>query len=243
MQKETLTMLLNFLLQVTSPVASTATTTATQPAVPSGTIEISLFDYIVKGGVIMIPLGILFLLAIYFAIERLIVISKAARTDRTFMPNVRDMLLSGRIESAMELCKTRNTPEARVIARGMSRLGKPSREIEVAMEATGRQELAFAEKRMHYLNLIARVAPMLGFIGTIIGVVQIFFKISQSGDISIETISGGLYTKMVASGAGLFVGIVAFVLYHLLNTMIDKMANNIERSSLAFLDLMHEPTK
>jgi biopolymer transport protein ExbB len=242
MQKETLIMLLNFLLQST-PVSGIVDAATKTPPAPTATIDISIWTFIVKGGVIMIPLGLLFVLTIYFAIERLIVISKAARVDRTFMANVRDMLLSGRIESANELCKTRNTPEARVIARGMSRLGKPSREIEVAMEATGRQEIAFAEKRLHYLSLIARVAPMLGFIGTIIGVVKIFFDISNSGDIAIETISGGLYTKMVASGAGLFVGIVAFICYHLLNSMIDKMAHNIERSSLAFLDLMHEPSK
>lgn len=191
----------------------------------------------------MIPLALLLIITIYFAIERLIIISKAAKTDRTFMPNIRDMLLSGRIESANELCKVKNTPEARVIARGLSRLGKPSREIEVAMEATGRQEIAFAEKHLHYLSLIARVAPMLGFIGTIIGVVRIFYDISKSGDISIETISGGLYEKMVASGAGLFVGIIAFICYHMLNSMIDKMVHRIERSSLAFLDLMHEPAK
>ncbi|MGL5891715.1 MAG: MotA/TolQ/ExbB proton channel family protein, partial [Bacteroidia bacterium] len=129
MQKEQIQMLLNFLLQVTNPVA-TATTTVTQNPAPTATIDISIWTFIVKGGVIMIPLGLLLVLTIYFAIERLIVISKAARADRTFMANIRDMLLSGRIESANELCKTRNTPEARVIARGMSRLGKPSREIE-----------------------------------------------------------------------------------------------------------------
>jgi biopolymer transport protein ExbB len=237
-------MLLSFLLQITPAAgnaAATATTTVTPPA-PT-TIDLTIWEFIVKGGVIMIPLALLLVLTIYFSIERLIVITKAARVDRTFMPNIRDMLLSGRIESANELCKVKNTPEARVIARGLSRLGKPSREIEVAMEATGRQEIAFAEKRLHYLSLIARVAPMLGFIGTIIGVVKIFFDISNSGDISIETISGGLYTKMVASGAGLFVGIVAFIFYHLLNSMVDKIGRNLERSSLAFLDLMHEPGK
>lgn len=235
-------MLLSFLLQIT-PTAGNAAATATTTVTPAPPSELSPWEFVVKGGVIMIPLAFLLLLTIYFAIERLIIISKAAKSDSSFMPNIRDMLLSGRIESANELCKVKNTPEARVIARGLSRLGKPSREIEVAMEATGRQEIAHAEKHLHYLSLIARVAPMLGFIGTIIGVVRIFYDISKSGDISIETISGGLYEKMVASGAGLFVGIIAFICYHLLNSMIDKMANRIERSSLSFLDLMHEPSK
>lgn len=240
-------MLLGFLLQIT-PLADTAKKVVQQaststPPTPAGTLELTPWEFVVKGGIIMIPLGLLLVATIFLAIERLLVIRKAARTDRTFMPNIRDYLLSGRIESARELCKAKNTPESRVIERGISRLGKPSREIEVAMEATGRQEIAHVEKRLHYLSLIARVAPMLGFIGTIIGVVHIFYDISKSGDIAIETISGGLYEKMVASGGGLLVGIIAFICYHLLNSMIDRMVHRIERSSLSFLDLMHEPSK
>jgi biopolymer transport protein ExbB len=237
-------MLAGLLLQLTNPVADTAKKIIQDvvETIPAPMKSISPIEFIVKGGWIMVPLGILFLLTLYFAIERLIVISKAGRTDRSFIPNIRDYLRNGRIDSAVELCKAKNTPESRVIGKGLSRLGKPSREIEVAMEGTGRLELAHAERNLHILSLIAKTAPMLGFVGTIIGVVNIFYRISQSKDISLDTIAEGLYEKMVTSGTGLAVGIVAFICYHLLNRMIDRMANRIERSSLQFLDMIHEPT-
>lgn len=236
-------MLAGLLLQIAPPVADTlrkAEQIVNQAPAPLKSI--SPIEFFIKGGWIMIPLALLLLLTLYFAIERLIVISKAARTDRSFMPNIRDYLRNGRIDAAVELCKAKNTPESRVIGKGLSRLGKPSREIEVAMEGSGRQELAHAERNLHILSLIAKTAPMLGFVGTIMGVVNIFYKISQSKDISLDTISEGLYEKMVSSGVGLSVGVIAFISYHLLNRMVDRMANRIERSSLQFLDMMHEPS-
>lgn len=198
---------------------------------------------IIKGGWVMIPLLLFLLLAIYFAIERLVVISKARRMDANFMHNIRDYILNGKIDSARELCRTQNTPVARVIEKGISRLGKPTREISEAMESAGRLELVHVEKHMHYLSLIARIAPMLGFIGTIAGVITIFYDIAHSGDISIKNISGGLYQKMFSSGTGLIIGVIAFMFYHLLNTMIDGLASRIERASLQFLDLINEPGK
>jgi biopolymer transport protein ExbB len=192
---------------------------------------------------IMIPLLILLLLAIYFAIERLIVISKARKVDSNFMNNIKDYLHNGKVDSARELCRTQNTPVSRVIEKGISRLGKPYKEISDAMEIEGRSEIARVEKHMHFLTLVSRIAPMLGFIGTIAGVITIFYDINHSGDISITTISGGLYQKMFSSGTGLFIGVIAFFFYHFLNVMIDGVALKIEKATGQFLDLLNEPGK
>ena len=204
---------------------------------------ITPMSLVMKGGWVMIPLILFLLMAIYFAIERMIVISRSRRVDRNFMHNIKDYISNGKIDTAQELCRSQNTPVARVIEKGISRLGKPTREISEAMESVGRSEIARVEKNLHYLSLISRVAPMLGFIGTIAGVITIFYDISLSGDISIKTISGGLYQKMFSSGSGLIIGVIAFMFYHLLNTMVDGVATKIENASLEFLDLINEPAK
>lgn len=191
----------------------------------------------------MIPLVILLLLTLYFAVERLIVISKASRYDSNFMRNIRDYLLNGKIDSARELCRTTNTPVSRTIEKGISRLGKPGRDISEALETQGSVEIARVEKNLHIIRMTARIAPMLGFIGTIAGVVTIFYDISLSGDISIKSISGGLYQKMVSSGAGLIIGVIAFISYHFLDTMVENIAKKIESNSMEFLDVINEPSK
>lgn len=243
-------MLHHILLQITSPAAADTTkaavTTAAQVAAtppPGAEVAITPMELLMKGGWVMIPLILLLLLTIYFAIERLIVISKAGRLDRHFMHNIKDYLLSGKIDSARELCRATNTPVSRTIEKGISRLGKTNREITDAMETHGHTEMARVEKNLHFLSMAARIAPMLGFIGTILGVVTIFYDISLSGDISIKSISGGLYQKMVSSGAGLTVGVLAFICYHFLNTMVDNIGKKIERCSLEFLDVINEPSK
>ncbi len=219
-----------------------------QPQTPTAEPQIDVqklspIDVIMLGGWVMIPLVIFLLLVIFYAVERTIVISKAGKFDRNFMNNIRDYLHSGRIDAAREFCRTSNTPVSRVIEKGISRLGKKTEEVQDAMETAGRIEITRVEKNLHVLGLISKIAPMLGFIGTIIGVVTIFYDISLSGDIAIKTISGGLYQKMVSSGAGLVVGVLAFVGYHLLNTRIDRVASQIERTSLEFIDLISEPGK
>ncbi len=228
-------------------VSNVANNAAVVPAAPpvAGVAEVAItpMELVMKGGWIMIPLLILLLLAVYFAIERMIVISKAGKLDRHFMHNIKDYLLSGKIDSARELCRATNSPVSRTIEKGISRLGKPTREITEAMEAHGRLEISRVEKNLHILSMTARIAPMLGFIGTIAGVVTIFYDISLSGDISIKSISGGLYQKMVSSGAGLVVGVIAFMFYHFLNTTVNGIANKIERTSLEFLDVINEPGK
>ncbi|GAB4132613.1 MAG: MotA/TolQ/ExbB proton channel family protein [Bacteroidia bacterium] len=240
----------HFLLQIANPgdsaapVANVGIVTNAAPAATQAVQEvITPLDLILKGGWVMIPLILFLLIAVYFAIERFVVISKAGKLDKNFMLNIRDYLMSGKIDSARELCRATNTPVSRTIEKGISRLGKPNREISEAMETHGKTEIVRVEKNLHYLSLVARIAPMLGFIGTIAGVVTIFYDISLSGDISIKTISGGLYQKMVSSGAGLVVGVIAFLFYHMLNTMVDGVAAKIERSSLEFLDMINEPSK
>lgn len=239
----------HILLQIQSSADSVTnaaiTTSVTTTAATQGAAQVSItpMELVMKGGWVMIPLLILLLLAIYFAIERMIVISKAGKLDRHFMNNIKDYLLSGKIDSARELCRATNTPVSRTIEKGISRLGKPTREITEAMETHGRIEISNAEKNLHILSMTARIAPMLGFIGTIAGVVTIFYDISLSGDISIKSISGGLYQKMVSSGAGLVIGVIAFLFSHFLNTMVDGVAKKIERSCLEFLDVINEPGK
>jgi biopolymer transport protein ExbB len=202
------------------------------------------FQMMSEGGWVMIAMVVFLLVAVFFTIERLIVIGKAGKLDRNFSLNIRDYILNGKIDSARELCRVQNTPVARVIEKGISRLGKPTREIIEAMETTGKVEVSRAEKNLHFISLIARIAPMLGFIGTIFGVIVIFRDISNSGgEVSIQNISHGLYLKMFSSAAGLTVGVLAFMMYHFLNTMVESLSKKIERTTLEFLDTINEPSR
>lgn len=210
--------------------------------------EETFMGLIADGGpfmvILMIILTILLVVAVFFTIERLIVVSKAGSLDRNFMFNIRDYLLNGNIESAKQLCRSDNSPVAHVIEKGISRVGKPTKEISEAMEIAGRVEVTRAEKNIHMISLVARIAPMLGFIGTIIGVIVIFHDLANSnGDVSIQQVSHGLYLKMFSSAAGLTVGVFAYMMYHFVNAMVDGVAKKIERSSLEFLDVINEPGK
>lgn len=251
--------MLNFLLlQITSPgatgttgstVADTmhhaATTAATgTPAAPPPTeVHMSVVDLVIKGGWIMVPIVVLLFLVFFYAFERLFVIAKSAGDNRTLLPSIRDYIMNGQIDSARNLCRSVNSPVSRVLEKGISRIGRPTREIEDAMESEGRQEVARLERHLSVLSLIAKLAPMFGFVGTIIGVIKIFFDISLQDNISISVISGGLYQKMVTSAGGLIVGMLAFACYHLLNSWVDRITVRIERNSMEFIDLMHEPSK
>lgn len=245
-------MLVHFLLQAPNVAADTLQNAAANGFVSPNSAPkeevITPMGILTGGGPLMTTLlfFLLFflLVAIYFTIERLIVVSKAGKVDRNFMNNIRDYLLNGKIDSARELCRAQSSPVSRVIEKGISRLGKPTREISEAMETTGRVEITRAEKNLHIISLIARIAPMLGFVGTIIGVIVIFHDIANSGgEVSIQNISHGLYLKMFSSAAGLAVGLLAFMMYHLINVMVDGVAKKIEISSLEFLDVINEPGK
>ena len=243
---------MSFILQTTNTIAAAAaeTVAAIQPAVTGIQTapelppnEISLFSMVAKGGVIMIPLAILLLLSIYVMVERLLTISKASKKNATLLASIKEMINNGNLTNARSLCKSVNTPEAIMLEQGISRIGQSMQEIREAMDKAGSSELSRLEKNMSILNITGRIAPMFGFIGTIIGVIKIFYDISVAKTVEIEVISSGLYQKMITSGGGLVVGVIAFIGYHFLNARIDKLAHRMEETQIAFLDILNEPSK
>jgi biopolymer transport protein ExbB len=244
--------MMSFILQITPTVAAAIADTAAaiQPAVTGIQTatelppnEISLFEMVAKGGVIMIPLAILLLMSLYVMVERLLTISKASKKNATLLASVKDMINSGNLANARNMCKSVNTPEAIMLEQGISRIGQSMQEIREAMDKAGSSELNRLEKNMSILNITGRIAPMFGFIGTIIGVIKIFYDISVAKTVEIEVISSGLYQKMITSCGGLVVGVLAFVFYHWLNARIDKLAHRMEETQIAFLDMLNEPSK
>ncbi|MES2591631.1 MAG: MotA/TolQ/ExbB proton channel family protein [Bacteroidota bacterium] len=205
--------------------------------------SLSLLDLIVKGGFIMIPLGILSILTIYFFFERFMTLSKASKLDPNFMNNIKDYIYNGNRDAAKALCRSTTSPAARMVEKGISRIGKPIKEIEEAMEGVGKLEINRMEKNLSVLSLIGRIGPILGFVGTIAGVIKIFYDISLTDNISIGVISAGLYQKMITSASGLVIGLIAFIGYYILNSMLDKTINQMETASTEFIDILHEPTK
>ncbi len=202
-----------------------------KPEIPQ---ELSLLDLVAKGGIIMIPIAILSVLAIYLIIERFLYIHKAAKINSHNIMLLKDKLKSGNVKDAKDLCKSTNSAWGRIFGHGVGMVGQKMDDIEKRVEDSAAIEMSKMEKNMTYLNLIAGVAPLLGFIGTISGVIKIFYKISITADISIGNISEGLYEKMITSAAGLVVGIIAFAGYHILNTKIDRFASRIQENALSF---------
>ncbi len=226
------------MFQLLQIVDSTAKNVAQAPVIQD---HINLLDLLMKGGWAMIPILLLSFVAIFFTIERFITIHKASKIDTNFMRNIREYLLGGKKDAAMSLCKNTNSPIARLVEKGIKRIGRPFEDIERAVESEGKLEMYKLEKHMNYLSIIAGIAPMVGFLGTISGVINIFFKIAQTNELSIGIIAGGLYEKMVTSGAGLLVGILAHIAFNYLNGMIDRVSYQLERSAVEFIDVLNEP--
>ena len=203
--------------------------------------EFSVMDLLSKGGYVMYPIGILFVGAVFLFIERYLYIRKTAKLDENFLHTINDMLVSGNIQSAITYCKTSQYPIAKLLEKGLSRLGSPIRDIETAIENKAKVEIYNMEKNLGILSAIARIAPMFGFLGTVTGMIRTFHNISISNKIDISTIAGGIYEKMVTSASGLIVGIIAYVLYTLLTTMIDRTINKMEITAIDFLDILHKP--
>ena len=191
----------------------------------------------------MYPLYGLFVIAIFVFFERLIAINKASRIDVNFMNIIRDNIISGNISAARSLSKNTANPVARMIDKGLQRVGKPIEAIETSMENVGKLEMYKMERNLNILSLIAGIAPKFGFLGTIIGMIQLFFDINATGKFELNVIAGGIYVKMITSGVGLIVGLLAFVGYHFLNTQIEKTGNKMEAASADFLDILQEPTR
>ena len=195
------------------------------------------------GGWIMIVLALLLAFAIYLFIERIVVLTKATKEDKTFMNRIRDYIKDGNIDSATKLCQRTNTPSARMIEKGITRIGRPMQDVQVAIENVGNLEVSYLEKGLVLIATIAAGAPMLGFLGTVLGMVQPFFNMAQnaSGVIEISSLSEGMYQAMVTTVGGLIVGILAMFAYNFLVSRIDRVIRQLESRTMEFMDLLNEP--
>lgn len=203
--------------------------------------NLSLIDLLFKAGWIMIPLALLLFMALVIFIERYLTIRKAARYDNSLMAQVKQSVLTGKLESALAVCRSNNSPLSRMLQKGLLRIGRPIKDIEGAIENVGKLEVAKLEKNINVLGIIAGIAPMLGFVGTIFGVIIIFRDVELAGGIEIASVSGGLYVKMIASAAGLTIGILAYIGYHILNMMVERLILRMETDAVEFIDLLDEP--
>jgi biopolymer transport protein ExbB len=197
----------------------------------------TMFDIVLKGGWILAPIAFLLLVAVYVIIVRSFELHKSSKT-KNLVDKIAPMLKEGNIDQAITVCESSNMPIGEVLTCGLKNLGNPISDIKDSMEAEARQQVDDMSKGMNYLAIISSVAPMFGFLGTIFGVIKIFYSISLTDNISIGTISGGLYQKMISSAAGLLVGIIAFSAYHILNGRIDHIISSMERQSNRFLNLL-----
>jgi len=205
--------------------------------------KMNLWDLLMQGGVLMVPLALLLVLAVFFFFERWIAIRHASKMDDNFMSIIRDHIVTGNVTAARSLSKNTPNPVARMIDKGIQRIGKPIDAIEKSMENVGKLEVYKMEKNLSILSLISGIAPMFGFLGTIVGMVQLFYGISSSGEYTLGTIAGGIYVKMITSATGLIIGLLAYVGYNFLNAQIDKNVNRMEAASAEFVDILQEPTR
>ena len=204
--------------------------------------EMNLWDMAVKGGWIMIVLAVMSLIGFYILFERNYVIRKAGKEDPMFMDKIKDYILGGEIKAAISYCRSVNTPSARMIEKGITRLGRPVNDVQAAIENVGNIEVAKLEKGLTIMATIAGGAPMLGFLGTVTGMVRAFFEMANAGNnIDITLLSGGIYEAMITTVGGLIVGIIMMFAYNYLVTLVDGVVNKMEAKTMAFMDLLNEP--
>ena len=204
--------------------------------------SLNLFELAKAGGWIMIPLLLLCMLAIYIFVERLIVIRKASVKDPTFMDKIKDYINEGKIDAALNLCKKTDTPYARMIEKGIMRLGRPMNDVMVAIENVGNLEVAKLEKGLSLLATTSGGGPMIGFLGTVTGMIQAFFNMANAGNnVDVSLLAGGIYTAMVTTVGGLVVGVIAYFAYNYLISLVDKVVSNMEARSMEFMDILNEP--
>ncbi|GGF07125.1 MotA/TolQ/ExbB proton channel family protein [Flavobacterium limi] len=226
----------SFIQLQTDTIANAASNVVIEQVAPN--TEISVLGFILKGGVFLIPIAILLFYTIYVIIERYLYITRASKIDNRLMQDVGDKLNSGNIELARSIVERSNTSAGNILKEGVLVIGRPIAEIESNMDRAADIEIGEMESRLGHLGLIAGIAPTLGFVGTISGVIKIFYSISVTENISIGNISGGLYEKMISSGAGLIVGIIAYSAYHILNGKIDDFALKIQKQILEFVNII-----
>jgi biopolymer transport protein ExbB len=203
----------------------------------------NLWDILIKGGPLMIPLAILLVIAIFVFFERYMAIKKASRLDDNFMSIIRDHIVTGNVSAARSLTKNTNTAVSNMLDKGIVRIGKPIEAIEKSMENVGKLELYKMERNLSILSVIGYIAPLFGFLGTIAGMFELFYSIASTGEYSIANIAGGIYVKMVSSASGLIIGIFAYIGYRFLISQIDKTTNKMEVASAEFVDILQEPTR
>jgi biopolymer transport protein ExbB len=204
---------------------------------------LSIMELIIGAGwYIMVPLGILGFVAIYITIERYLAIKKANKIDRDFMARIRDYITDGKIDAAQDYCANQKTPMARMLKKGVSKIGRSMKEISLSIENVGKLEIYKLEKGLSTLATIAGAAPMLGFLGTVIGMIVTFHAMKISGQgVEIADLSGGIMQAMVTTVAGLIIGIIAYIAYNYLVSKVDKVVNKMEAASVDFMDLLDEP--
>ncbi|MDL2264848.1 MotA/TolQ/ExbB proton channel family protein [Parabacteroides sp. OttesenSCG-928-G07] len=204
--------------------------------------EINVIDLAFKGGWIMVVLLLMSLLAIYIFIQRILVIKRAGKEDESFMNRIKDYIHEGKVESALNLCRSTDTPSARMIEKGISRLGRPMNDVLVAIENVGNLEVAKLEKGFPVIATTAAGAPMIGFLGTVTGMVRAFFDMANAGsNVDVTLLSGGIYEALVTTVGGLIVGIIALFAYNYLVSQVDKVVNQMEARTMEFMDLLNEP--
>ena len=234
-------MLASILLQAGTAVADT---TANALNGEAGEITMSIWDLVLKGGWIMLILGIFSVIAIYIFIERFLIITNASKEDTNFMNHIRDFIHDGKIDAATALCKKTQNPIARMIEKGLRRIGKPLNDINAAIENVGKLEVSRLEKNIATLATIAGAGPMLGFLGTVIGMIRAFYDMSMAGNnIDIALLSTGIYQAMITTVAGLIVGIIAFICYNILVARVEKLVFKLEARATEFMDVLNEPVE
>ncbi|MDE6697580.1 MAG: MotA/TolQ/ExbB proton channel family protein [Muribaculaceae bacterium] len=203
---------------------------------------LSLWSLVMDGGYIMIPLALMLIVSIYIFVERLLAISRASKDDHTFMQRIRDYVHEGDLESARQLCKKTDTPYARLILKGITRIGRPMQDVLVAIENTGNIEVAKLGKGFTWLSTTAAGAPMLGFLGTVTGMIEAFYALAMAGTgANIIVLSSGIYQALVTTVAGLIVGILALFAYNFLVSRVNRVMTGLESKTMEFMDLLNEP--
>lgn len=209
-----------------------------------GEISISFIDLAIKGGWVMVPILILSFIAIYIYVERYYVITRAGKEDMNFMNRIKDYIYDGKIDAAMALCRSNDGPAARMVEKGINRLGRPLNDVNTAIENIGKLEIYKLEKGLPVLATVAGAAPMIGFLGTVIGMIKAFYDMANAGsNIDVSMLSNGIYTALVTTVAGLIVGIMAYFAYNMLVVKVEKVVFKLEATSTEFMDILNEPVK
>lgn len=225
-------------------VNATADLTEAVAQTTEGAVELRFWELVLKGGWIMIPIFLLSVIAVYIFVERYYAIKKASKIDPRFMEQIKDNIHNSRIDSARILCRTNETPAARMIEKGISRIGRPLSDVNTAIENIGNLEISKLEKGLPTLASVSGGAPMLGFLGTVMGMIQAFYDMANAGsNVDVSLLSSGIYQAMVTTVAGLIVGIIAYFAYNILVARVESVVFTMEAATSEFMDLLHEPAQ